>query len=435
MQPSPPIPFEEPVRNKVSYWRKAGGGSLTISIVVHAVILAIGLVWVLSVVPPPPEKKVDFSSSGGSGGTPASTVKTQQKRQERMNKSSVQRVAAAGISSNFTLPEPEQTSSLATLGSMGGGMGGMGSGGGSGDGRGVGLGSGVGDGMGNGPKMAVNPFGMMQADPKGLIGVLYDLKQTPARKPTDVTPQETPAIIHDFVSRGWKDSSFSGKYFKAPQRLSQTKVYIPLMKADAAPAAFQCEKDVEPSRWVIIYRGVVTPPRTGKYRFVGGGDDVLAVRFNNRNVLDHGWTSATTGQSISSNQALLSGTQDDKEKKKAFRDYPTKLPVTYYQYDSIEGWNKALGGLAVGQEFEARAGTSYPIEILICEIPGGSFGASLLIEETGRDYKKTSSGAPVLPLFRLDNTQLPSAGQAYAPPFDAEGPSWKSLPFQGKIDL
>lgn len=221
--------------------------------------------------------------------------------------------------------------------------------------------------------------------------------------------------IRDFISQGWKEESLKGKFFKAPQKLSQTKIYIPPIRADAAPAAFQCEKDVAPSRWMVIYKGTVTPPRSGTYRFVGAGDDVLVVRFNRQNVLDHGWVSGTSGMSISRNLGVLSGRSKDREIEKSFRGYPMNFPVTYYQYEGTEEWNRAIGGLAVGRKFEAKAGQSYPIEILICEIPGGSFGACLLMEREGEKYEKSPSGAPILPLFSLDHAGA-SGAEANGPP-------------------
>ncbi len=140
------------IKPKLSYWRRLGGGSLTISIVVHAIFLAIGLYWIFAVIPPPPEKVVDFKPSGG-GGNPNAN-KSQQKKQQQMVKSNVSRVAAKDAVSSFTLPDPEANSNMSKLGALGAGgmqgMGGSGSGGGQGSGIGTGFGSGIGDGMAKG---------------------------------------------------------------------------------------------------------------------------------------------------------------------------------------------------------------------------------------------------------------------------------------------
>lgn len=140
------------VKPKLSYWRRLGGGSLTISLIVHGILLVIGLYFVFAVIPPPPEKVVDFKPSGG-GGSPNAN-KNQQKKQNQMIKSNVSRVAAKDVASNFTLPDPEASNNMSALGALGAGgmqgLGGTGSGGGSGSGTGTGFGSGMGDGMAKG---------------------------------------------------------------------------------------------------------------------------------------------------------------------------------------------------------------------------------------------------------------------------------------------
>ncbi|RYD43129.1 MAG: hypothetical protein EOP83_32070 [Verrucomicrobiaceae bacterium] len=122
---------------------------------------------------------------------------------------------------------------------------------------------------------------------------------------------------------------------------------------------------------------------------------------------------------------VLRGEESNREREKQLRDSPMKLPVKFYQYDTTRNWNGSIGGLAVGPVFEARAGSSYPIEILLSEIPGGLFCASLLIEEIGAEYQKDGNGSPILPLFRLDNLN-PEPGDAdNSPPFDPGAPAWK----------
>jgi hypothetical protein len=225
------------------------------------------------------------------------------------------------------------------------------------------------------------------------------------------------------------------KYFQAPQALYQTKVYIPKMPADEAPKAFQCEKDVQPSRWIVVYRGSVSPQRSGHYRFVGAGDDVLVVRFDGKVVLDHGYTSGTTGVDIYRNLAVFRGEAENKDLERRLRSSLVKPPLVFYQYPTTQNWNSEIGGLGVGREFEARSGISYPIEILISEIPGGLFGASLLVEENGQKYEKASTGAPILPIFRTSET-LPEATKAdNAPPFDPNGPIWKCVRTSGFHDI
>ena len=430
-------PHLTPNPPRVSIWQKLGGGALTFAIIAHAILLVVGAIWIFQVIQEP-EKKVNFMPNGGGGGgeRSASTQVQQKKRAQITPSTHVKRVFAEGVASNTVLPDPGDSfgemTALASLGGGGlGGFGGTGSGGVFGKDTGAGGGGlGVPGGQGT-----ANPFGMIDPNANALEGTFYDLKQTKNRQSTDMTNEGIKEVISEFVTKGWKDRTLS-KYYKAGRTLYQTRLAIPMMKAELAPAAFDCEKEVQPSRWVVVYRGVVTPPKTGRYRFVGAGDDVLVVRFNGKHVFDHGYASGTMGAHISSNKGFFHGTQDnDTLKKLARRVYPMDLPVKYYEYDTTKRWNQDIGGLAVGAEFEAVAGRSYPIDILISEIPGGLFCAALLIEEVGATYKKDSTGAPILPLFRLDSG-LPAPTKAdNAPPFDPEGPIWKRLNERGSVDI
>ncbi|MBK1881845.1 hypothetical protein JIN85_05435 [Luteolibacter pohnpeiensis] len=425
---------------KLSFWRRLGGGSLFISIGFHVILLAVGLIWIIKIVQPADkDKDVEFLPKGGGGGPPSSENKTQQKRMANMIQQNMPRVAAMDVTSNFTLPDPDTMSDINPLAALGqgglsGGLGGSGSGGGRGTGNGTGFGSGSGPGMG-GLGTGANPFGMPNPSGNALVGTFYDFKQTDERESTNISVQDTLATIADFVDSGWNERKLA-KYFKAPQTLYQTKIYIPEMPADEAPAAFNCEKDVQPSRWAVIYRGDVIAPKTGKFRFVGAGDDVLTVRFNKKNVFDYGCSSGTCGFSF---KAFLPALRGDSESQQledlTHRKLPMKLPLTYYKYPSTEQWNSTINGLAAGATFNVKAGSSYPIEILISELPGGLFCTTLLIEEIGADYEKSSTGAPILPLFRLDESVPENTTGNNAPPFSKKERPWKLANTRGKLKI
>jgi len=413
-------------KKKRSFWSKLGGGALSISIIIHMIILAIGGYWVFQVIQEP-EKKVDFMPASGGGGAPESS--TAQKQRTAQLQRNVSRVAAVGVESSISLPEPELNSEMTALGDLGGGglsggMGGKGSGGGKGDGTGAGFGSGSGLGLGNGMG-SKNPFGMIDATPSALVGTFYDLKQTPKREPTNMTDDEMRQKVREIVDKGFKEREFND-YYKAKQKLYQTKIHMPFMSADAAPAAFNCEKEVQPRRWIVVYRGTVKAPKSGKFRFVGAGDDLLVVRFNNRTIFDYGYTLGTTGTHMFGRAGDVDGTNDVPELAKDIRKMgPMRVPIQFYKYDTAQNYNDNIGGMAVGPEFQVREGQSYPIEILIGEIPGGYFGVSLLIEEIGATYEKASTGAPILPLFRLDNSLPDPTITTNQPQYAKDGPIWK----------
>ena len=139
-----------PRRNKlVTWWRTVGGGSLTLSILIHLGLLAIaGLVVFSNTII---TKNVDFLPGGGtSQGAAASQElqhKVQNKKQKAISKTTpMKRVLSSGSNSSITLPEaPPDILDVPDVSSMlGGGMaasGGFGkSGAGGGFGSGVGLG-------------------------------------------------------------------------------------------------------------------------------------------------------------------------------------------------------------------------------------------------------------------------------------------------------
>ena len=416
------------VRN--GFWRKLGGGSLSISLMLHIILLAIGVIWIFQVIPPPSDNDVDFQPKSGGGGHPDDAqTKTQQ---VKMSKANMPRVSATDFESNLVLPETEDMSQMTALtslgrGSLSNGASGPGHGGGRGPGDGPGDGPGKFPGNSNGLG-SKNPFGMIDGNLNALAGTFYDLKQTKDGKATNMTDDEMRQELPEIVRRGFKDKVLS-KYFKAPRKLYQSKLAIPIMSAEAAPAAFECEKEVQPRRWLVTYRGSIQAPHAGRYRFVGLSDDLLVIRFNNRAVFDYGYTIAGTGTHVYGRSAELDGTKPNAELQKDLKRHtPMPVPFKFYKYAKTPRHNELVGGFAVGPEFEVRANTTYPIEILIGEIPGGFFSVNLMIEEIGVNYEKDPlGGAPILPLFRLDNSLPDPDANGEAPPIDPNGPVWKFI--------
>ncbi|MGC4016634.1 MAG: hypothetical protein QM755_19270 [Luteolibacter sp.] len=416
-----PLAATHAAENKPSFWKKLGGGSLSISIIVHAILLMIGVVWIFQVIPnkdPDP----DFMPKGGGGGSPGVKEISNKKQRATMTTPNTPRMAAKGATSSFTLPEPDQASAMSSVGSLSagglsGGLGGSGSGGGRGDGQGRGFGNGMGPGLGGGGG-SMSPFGMIDPNANALVGTFYNIDR---RSNGDVLNTDNPKqwdIVHDFVTRGWKDAELA-KFQAAPKKLYQTRIYLPAMNAAEAPKAFGVTPDAHP-RWMVVYRGTVIPPKSGKYRFVGAGDDTMVVRFNNRNVFDFGFIAATVKW-----ETFLAALKNPKGDRNALRGCPMEAPVTFYQYPTTGNWNSQIGGCAVGPEFEVQAGREYPIDILICEGWGGLFAASLMIEEVGATYQKSSTGAPILPLFRTDESLPGKLTGDNQPPYDPQGSVWK----------
>lgn len=265
-----------------------------------------------------------------------------------------------------------------------------------GDGKALSAGLGSGGGMGGG-RMGSGFFGSKKMNQTGaLVGRFYDLKQTRTRKPSGVSPDEYHRIFRKFVSEGWNPGILND-YFRAPKPLYSTQIMIPNMSADEGPKAFDMDKEVQPSRWLVHYTAKVSPPESGRYRFVGAGDDVMVVRFNRKVVLDRCWYQADQEWS----------------------------PKKNYDY----GWTGIPNGFAQGDAIDVREGEWYDLEILIGEQPGGLVFACLLMEKEGEEYTRDAKGNPILPVFRLADMAMPELqpGQTL-PPYFPTGPIWKAAP-------
>jgi hypothetical protein len=221
----------------------------------------------------------------------------------------------------------------------------------------------------------------------GFVGTLYDLKQTPDQKPTDIA--ETEEELSKGTDRHWQKSSATvnglkvlrsfvktwdlrllDQYYKAPNPLHATQICIPLTPSKNAPIAFHVEGTVHPRRWNVVYHAKVVPPDSGEFRFIGFADDFLVVRVDGQNVLD-----ATYG-----GEEL----DIDANVKEDVGIGPEKQP------------------LKCGKWIRMEVGTPLDMWVLIGEGPGGSSGFLLMIQ-------KRDDNSPVgdYPVFQLQQTPVP----------------------------
>jgi hypothetical protein len=253
-----------------------------------------------------------------------------------------------------------------------------------------GAGKSAGAGVMGGTKMF---FGAKEKTTNALVGTFYDIKQTRRKKPTGVTTDEYAEVYRKFVWENFRESVLKD-YFQAPSQLYATQFFIPDMNAEEGPKAFEVDSEVQPSRWLVHYKGRISPPEDGTYHFVGGGDDVMVIRVNGKLVFDHGYASATDWK-----------------------------PERYYNYH----FTGIPNGFAKGDAMRMKAGQFYDIEMLIGEQPGGRVFFILLVEKEGEVYDVTADGNPILPIFRLADVPVPEAklGEKY-PPYKADGPIWRA---------
>lgn len=275
---------------------------------------------------------------------------------------------------------------------------------GSGDDFGEG-GLGAGEGMGSG---SAGGFGSSQPIAGALRGRLYDFKQDADKQPNPDYPRDAAGIQRgdayvDYVT-GIQKREFSPSaledFFRAPQELSLTHLAIPFGPASEGPSHFGAEQEMEPSGWMAHYSGTLVVPEDGRYRFVGMGDDYLAV--------------------------LIDG------KERLIACWPDIQPRIAGRWDADEDsgkWSSPLGDqkLVVGDWIRLRRGQEIRMDLGIGERPGGMVGFVLMVEKQGEGYRRASDGRPILPLF----TTAPFVPEARAevesqfPGYDFE---WEKVP-------
>jgi len=395
-QDKPPVETSaEPLaRPRRTLWQRLGGEGLALSVLVHIVLVLIAIVWVVSTVTDGAGKKdpnaFATGAGGGAGGPKAKEFKTklQPKNIKSLAKTNTRITSKNANASLAVASLPSMSNPLLSAGAIGGGAS-KGFGGGSGGGIGAGKGVGAGGG-----RNFVSLFGMKggpNANAGGLIGTLYDLKQTADRKPTSAAPANTGIApyrtsVREFLESGWSAGRLQ-RFFKSPDKLVSGQLFITGRSADDAPKAFEVEKLMKPSRWVVHYRCYVEMPSSMPFRFVGSGDDFLIVRWNRKIALDDGY------------ETFLAGGGN-------YKDFGVKV-TQEYKVDRRPG---GLHRLKAGPWIQVTKGTKVPVEVLIGETPGGVFDCYLAIEVAKSSTKVNGQyeGEGTLKLFRCNADPLPA---------------------------
>jgi hypothetical protein len=210
-----------------------------------------------------------------------------------------------------------------------------------------------------------------------LIGIFYDFKQTQKRQPSGVGPRDYTGVVQEFISRGW-DESVLNKYFRGGRALYATQIFIPLMSAALMPKAYNVDSVVQPAAWMAHYKGQVSPPQDGVYRFVGYADDVIAAAVNGKTV-------------------LLS----------------SRYNQNYWKSSQGPGPGLGNGRLCYGDWIPLKKDQIIDLDVLVGEHPGGEFCAFLLYER---------QGVPGLSVFQLGHAAVPDVGEK----FTSNVQFWKS---------
>jgi hypothetical protein len=373
-----------------------GGRFLYVSIAFHVIFALIAIALVVQRINP--SRKLTFAAydKGPAGPkSPQPKVRVSKQKNAMSAPAPMKRITASSASARVALPEMPMTMTNSTVPSTISGAGGMGTAFGPGT-----MGGGGGGGGGGG---TMPFFGLRQANAGALAGAFFDLKQNTSGNQTGMTPQKYAEELTSFIKGGWNINHFT-KYFRGPSLLYTNQVFIPDIDAGKGPAAFGLQDKVQPSMWIVLYKGTVTPPESGIYHFVGHGDDILMVRFDGKLVLSANWDNPQFGV-----------VQTKWQPKATYNiAWPTdKTPYPWREGDGLD----------------LKAGTSHQIEVIIGEQPGGRGHAVLCIKKEGVDYRKDSRGNPIFPIFRMGESKLPPLERGETvPETDPNGPIWKGTP-------
>jgi len=247
----------------------------------------------------------------------------------------------------------------------------------------------------------VSEYGSATASESALIGTLYDCKQNQKRAKLPMGSRNYDELTNEFLSSNW-DEAVLNRYYRVSQPLYTTQIFVPLSPAIRAPIAFGVEKVVEPSFWMIHYKGQVAPPSTGRWRFWGYGSEICSVAVNENTVLASNWIEAAQLR-------------------------PIATPGLHWKSSAPPGRSVHRGLLTAGSWMSLKAGEVVDLDVLIGERAGGNFCAVLLIEKEGDTYEM-NAGHPVYPIFQLAPYDTPDPKNSkIAPPFARNGPIWKGF--------
>ncbi|MDB6070729.1 MAG: hypothetical protein JWL81_1900 [Verrucomicrobiales bacterium] len=358
-----------------AYWEKLGGGSLTISLILHAALIILALVWFVSSRLSAPPETVDFLPGGGGG--QGGAEKSQEKQRQRAVRQSTpaMRIVSSALSpdaialpdvSSTLLPSPTSVSTAMTGGALGAGSG-TGSGGGRGSGTGTGVGSGFGPGSGGGFISVPSIFG--SAGTGGLTGTLYDMKQTRDGKSREYNGgvEEFFPRLYEIAEKRFRKDAFND-FYRAKVTLSYTMLAVPNVPAEEGPRAFQADKEIQPRGWFLHYHGTIDPPTEGDWRFAGIFDDALLVYVNNRLVFDGSYDSQADPSVRSPfGSAVFAGSG-----------------------------NRPF----VGKWVKLKRGST--LDILVGERPGGRVGGLLLVQDKSKKYQEREKDIPLLPVLAFN---------------------------------
>lgn len=216
----------------------------------------------------------------------------------------------------------------------------------------------------------------------GFEGEFFDLSQTRSRTSSSQSLPDEKAIAQAFLASG---ANALNKFRAEKIALQHQYIYFPVSPSSSLQSVMGAPPPQGQGPWLAYFRASLEPPRSGKFRFVGLGDSVLAVRVNGKSVLD--------GRS----------TFYEESRRSAKVEYLTGPAGTHAR------------ALRAGEWINLKSGSRINVEVLV----GGSgvnFSAFLMMEEWGVSHPpRTDRAGTAFPLFQIGSPPPPSSAGTSTP--------------------
>lgn len=294
------------------------------------------------------------------------------------------------------------------------------------------------------------------------LAAAIKIRSTGARNPTN-SPDVHGQFVYTLKELIQGKYGILKKYYKYPYHVAASHIYMAPISFPSLDAELQGRATAEASdfideeapgkskkdgkakayddhiSWFGVFRGKVIAPRSMTFRFYGAADDAIAVRFDDRLVLETGFFKPALyqgnglkdkGCDWSDIKAYQQEVAEGKHRDK--KDYVVR------KLKSTPFCNDCFNGITGGKPITVTKDKTYPIEIII----GNNGGASLfylLTQEVTPD-----NNAP-LQLFRTSTATpaMPPSFKGYSdkhfhekgPDFAADSDIWQIATKTGKTKL
>lgn len=202
------------------------------------------------------------------------------------------------------------------------------------------------------------------------VGSFYDFERSRKGQPIPCTLEAYQKTVRRFIGRDWRTGPL-GRYYKVPGSLYATALIIPSTPSTTLTASFGENYSVG-KFWMLLYKTTLVHKDGITFRFLGAGDDIMAVRVDDQIVL--GAAQSHIGKKI------LEG---------------------LWQPSMPESGEHCIGNchVVVGDWITLEPNVSLKMEVLLAD-SGGQACLMLAVEEQGVEYPRNANNAPIFPAFK-----------------------------------